>query len=207
VRAIIRALSNDIDIERADSHRLPVEGLSSRAGEGVDGGGDVRALEVVDARVGVEDDAGDLLIAQVSLRQGGQVRPAILEEVERSCTLDGVGRGGLEDKPAGAPGSSGGDRDVVQSRRLEVAAADRRRLGVLVVQVGGDVVDLDDAGDGVACCAGWDRERSGGGEQGESGGSVLHFERDDLKSSYLDKTVKVDNDQLVSGKGVVALWF
>jgi len=193
VRAIVREiLSNDIDIERADGRSLPVEGLASRARERVDGRGEVRALEVVDPRVRVEDDAGDLLIAQVSLRQGGQVREAILEEVERTRALDAVGGGGLEDKPAGAPGSRGGDRDVVQSRRLEIAAADRRRLGVLVVLVAGDVVDLDDAGDGVARCGGRSRERSGGGEQGEGGGSVLHFERGDLKNLCIDKTMKVD---------------
>lgn len=74
-------LGDNVDVELANGNSLPVEGLSSGAGERVHGGVEVSPLEVVVACAGVEDDAGDLLVAEVALGQRGQVRKAVLEDI------------------------------------------------------------------------------------------------------------------------------
>lgn len=147
---VAEVLLDDVDVKGADGGGLPVEGLAGGAGEGVDGGGDVGALEVVEAGVGVEDDARQLLVAQVARGQRGQVREPVLEDVEGPLARDPVaGLRGPEHEPAGAARRRRRDRDVVQRRRLVVAAAERVRSHVLVVLVRPDVVDLQDAGDRV----------------------------------------------------------
>ncbi len=173
---VSKVLGDDVDVKLADGNGLPVEGVPSRAREGVDSGSEVTALEVVVAGVGVEHDACDLLVAEVALGQRGQVGEAVLEDVEGACSLDSVGARRVEHEPAGAPGCCSGDGDVVECRCLEGAAADRRGLHILAVQVRGEVVDFEDAGDGVARCSGWGSNGEGCGKESEGGGCELHFD-------------------------------
>lgn len=147
---ISEVLRHDIDIERADSRSLPVQGRAGGAREGVDGRGEVDAVEVVEAGIRVEDEAGDLLVAQVALGQGGEVGEAVLEDVQARGAGDRVGARGLEDEPAGAALCRRRDRDVVEGRRLRGPAADRGRAAAAYVLVRLDVVDFEHARDGVA---------------------------------------------------------